>query len=578
MPKAAPDYRTDHLSCPLNAGKLVKVRELVLTLRRIAKQEARLQWQQFYQGGWQDFETTARKGWTRPWIRDGRLNVTFSQLVMCQVAGALQGYFGNVQNTYTELVSGSKLPAQIRHQLHFINRRQAWFWPCPIQVKQAITQPHPKTGKPVTREANIIVSDEVRALARGLIRRAMACHRKPHFRRFQPQLDQRVCLVQAAHTAQHPDWLVLSTLERGARLAAPLQAHPGFLARQAKTRLAQAMAAAAGEAGGSGVPMEAESQGAANTENACAVDTDPTSARKSRNPHPSRFQIPNTVRLQLSDDQQTLIVGVVTDMREVFAHQASSYQPLRASLTLDFGICTLFASDEGELHGRAWMQTLLKFDRLLTGIARHRQRLGLKTASERYRYHAGRLRGWLKTEINRILNAMVRKKRPAMLIVEALDFRNPNLSRRLNRLVQNAGRGLLTDKLAELEKQYGIAVEHRNAAYSSQECHRCGYVARNNRPSQDIFKCRFCGTCCHADVNAARVVRDRRSVAVSSPGKARVRATLVERINAFNARFPRPRGGPADPRWSNPYFREWANQVRSTEAAASSPSLAFGLA
>ena len=565
MPKAPPEYRTDHLACPLNAGKLVQVRALVLTLRRIAKQEAALQWQQFHRGGWQDFETTARKGWTRPWIQDGRLNVTFSQLVMCQVAGSLQGYFGNVQNTYTELVSGSNLPANIRHQLHFINRRKAWFWACPVQVKQAVTQLHSKTGKPVTRETNVIVSDEVRALARTLIRRALSQHRKPHFRRFQPQLDQRVCFVQAAHTAQHPDWLVLSTLEKGARMAVPLQAHQGFLTRQEKTRLAQAMVLAT------------------SNETTAIVGVDPLAmnpeaARKSRNPHPSRFQVPNTVRLQLSEDQQTLTVGVVTDMRAVFAQQVASFQPLRASLTLDFGLCTLFASDEGELHGRAWLETLLRFDRLLTGIARHRQRLGLKTASERYRYHAGRLRGWLKTELHRILNALIRKKRPAMLIVEALDFRNPNLSRRLNRLVQNFGKGVLIAKLAELEKQYGIAVEHRNAAYSSQECHGCGYVAKNNRRSQDDFRCRFCGTCCHADVNAARVVRDRRSVAVSSPGKARIRATLVERVSAFNARFPRPRGGPADPRWSNPYFRDWADQVRSPEAVASSPSLAFGLA
>ena len=574
MPKVAPEYRTDHLSCPRSAGKLVQVRDLVLTLRRIAQQEAARQWQQFHQGGWQDFEATARKGWTRPWIQDGRLNVTFSQLVMAQVAGALQGYFGNVHNTYKELVSGSKLPAQIRHQLHFINRRQAWFWPCPVQVKQAVTKAHPKTGKPVTRETNIIVSDEVRSLARTLIRRALSQHRKPHFRRFQPQLDQRVCFVQAAHTAQHPDWLVLSTLAGGRRLAVPLQTHQGFLARQEKTRLAQAMAAAS-DLASNNAPVGVEAPAVANTEDTSQVSA---AIRKARNPHPSRFQVPNTVRLQLSEDQQTLTVGVVTDMHEAFAQQIASYQPLRSSLTLDFGLCTLLASDEGEPHGRAWMQTLLKFDRLLTGIARHRQRLGLKTASERYRYHAGRLRGWLKTELHRILNALIRKKRPAMLIVEALDFRNPNLSRRLNRLVQNFGKGVLIAKLAELEKQYGIAVEHRNAAYSSQECHGCGYVAKNNRRSQDDFRCRFCGTCCHADVNAARVVRDRRSVAVSSPGKARIRATLVERVSAFNARFPRPRGGPADPRWSNPYFREWADQVRSPEAAASSPSLAFGLA
>ena len=47
------------------------------------------------------------------------------------------------------------------------------------------------------------------------------------------------------------------------------------------------------------------------------------------------------------------------------------------------------------------------------------------------------------------------------------------------------------------------------AAYSSQECHRCGHISANNRPSQAIFKCEKCGHEDHADKNAAKVIRDR---------------------------------------------------------------------
>lgn len=47
------------------------------------------------------------------------------------------------------------------------------------------------------------------------------------------------------------------------------------------------------------------------------------------------------------------------------------------------------------------------------------------------------------------------------------------------------------------------------AAYSSQECYRCGHISANNRPSQAIFKCEKCGHEDHADKNAAKVIRDR---------------------------------------------------------------------
>ena len=269
----------------------------------------------------------------------------------------------------------------------------------------------------------------------------------------------------------------------------------------------------------------------------------------------------------LSDDHRSLRIGVVSDMRAVFEHQAATYQPRCKALALDLGLCTLLATDDGELHGRNWLQTIERFDRLLTGIARHRQQLGLPVASERYRFHAQRLRGWLKTEIHRIVNRLIDRKRPETLIVEKLDFfRSPRLSRRLNRLVSNFGKGILTAKLAEIEKQFGIAVEHRDAAYTSQQCASCGYIDKRNRSTQAQFHCLFCTTRCQADVQAARALRHRRSVSSPVPNHRLGRQhLLVELTRHFNARHTRPRGGPTDPRFTNPYFRDWANAQSSPE-------------
>ena len=41
------------------------------------------------------------------------------------------------------------------------------------------------------------------------------------------------------------------------------------------------------------------------------------------------------------------------------------------------------------------------------------------------------------------------------------------------------------------------------AAYTSQACHQCGHVAKENRDSQAVFHCVECGYEANADVNAA---------------------------------------------------------------------------
>jgi putative transposase len=82
--------------------------------------------------------------------------------------------------------------------------------------------------------------------------------------------------------------------------------------------------------------------------------------------------------------------------------------------------------------------------------------------------------------------------------------------RGLNRGISHSGWGLLATRLQH--KAYG-RVEQIPAAYTSQRCSACGYVAPGNRKSQAVFECEACTTGpCNADVNAARNIAAGRAV------------------------------------------------------------------
>lgn len=197
------------------------------------------------------------------------------------------------------------------------------------------------------------------------------------------------------------------------------------------------------------------------------------------------------------------------------------------TVALDFGLCTLLASSEGNCYGRYWLDRLTVYDKQLTALAAQRQRLGLKTRSPKYDSLINRIRGFIKTEVGRIVNQFVRERPDLEIVVlEKLRFSSPHLSRRLNRIIQNCGLRKLKDKFQELAVVYGFSVVEVNPAYTSQTCSHCGWVSRGNRPSQKVFKCELCGKTCHADFNASRNLYERFILGEDKPSKQAILAML----------------------------------------------------
>ena len=204
-----------------------------------------------------------------------------------------------------------------------------------------------------------------------------------------------------------------------------------------------------------------------------------------------------------------------------------------------------------------------RIEKLIVGIARRRAPSGGNARdSQRYRKLGTRVRGMLKTRINAALNkaalnGIVQLHAPGALGVERLDFRLPGLSRRMNRLVTNCGRTVFRAKPGDLKDKFGITATEVPAPYTSQESSPCHYVDTRNRMSQSKFACRWCGSVTHADVNASRSIKQRRSLGLGSEwlGKAAILGVLVK---LHTERFPRPLGTAADPRLDNPYFAKSA--------------------
>src|SRR5690606_38487916 len=284
---------------------------------------------------------------------------------------------------------------------------------------------------PVQLKNGTPVSDEARVLARRIMRHVMARHRRPTFRRIGMRIDVRGVKIQNARQARgFPLWLRLMTTTRGRRIEVPFLPNRYALQRQGAFR--------------------------------------------------------NTIQVAEREDG-TLVFGLAKDVSGIYQRQREAYQPATERIALDLGLRTLFATDRGDLLGRGFMAHLAKLDRRITARAAHPQRMRRRpSSSKRYRRDVQRLRGFIRSEVNRVLNRIVERDCSAHLVLDRLNFRAPGLSRRMNRLLQNCGRAVVRQKLQDLEERHGVTATVVNAAYSSQEGSAGGYVGARNRGGERV--------------------------------------------------------------------------------------------
>jgi putative transposase-like DNA-binding protein len=93
----------------------------------------------------------------------------------------------------------------------------------------------------------------------------------------------------------------------------------------------------------------------------------------------------------------------------------------------------------------------------------------------------------------------------------------------------------IPEQIAWATARHGMAAHAVKAAYSSQECHRCHYVDRANRPDQQTFLCRVYAHRNHADRNASQNLASRfgDTELAACKNKVAVKALLMKRHDVW---------------------------------------------
>ena len=121
-----------------------------------------------------------------------------------------------------------------------------------------------------------------------------------------------------------------------------------------------------------------------------------------------------------------------------------------------------------------------------------------------------RLGRHVRQEINRAVNRMLADHPNARIVYEDLSVASMRFkAKSMNAYLYASNLAHIPKQLAWATAKRGMAAHTVKAAYSSQECHRCHYVDRANRPDQKTFKCVVCGYQDHADHNSSFNLADR---------------------------------------------------------------------
>lgn len=341
-----------------------------------------------------------------------------------------------------------------------------------------------------THKANVTlpISSDILFFMRKLIKRARKCIRFPQLKRIKTlKLDENVAVLEASKNATHFDYfLKLSTLQKGKPIYLPLKRNPYL---------------------------------------------DDCLRKGERLPF---------VQVRLTDKTCTISA--------IVSYDKASLRSSTESIGLDFGMVAMFTTSDGERHGLSSFTKLKIWDEELLKLTKDLQQQSIKLSTNaRYVQLQRRIKSYFKNEICRILNKLA-KKNVGVFVVEKLDFRAAGLSKRMNRLIGRTYRSFVKAKLARLEEQYGIQIIEVNPAYTSQECSRCHYVSKDNRKTQKDFVCQHCHFSCNADVNAGRVINQRRSLILEFPVYKKsstsytVRCQVQEASEACHRRYCHDKG------------------------------------
>jgi hypothetical protein len=180
---------------------------------------------------------------------------------------------------------------------------------------------------------------------------------------------------------------------------------------------------------------------------------------------------------------------------------------------VDIGMATIVATSQGKRYGQVSAQLRRQVEKSAQK-RRRKQKLNAclkKKGKSTVDLSDHKSEAFARNEIGQALNRMINDlPQGAAVAVERLNVQAMRFkSRQMNRALRAAQLGYVRDKLKFKLDEQGIRYRSVQAAYSSQECSKCGFVSPMNRRTQAKFACLWCGYEANADENAGSTLAKR---------------------------------------------------------------------
>jgi putative transposase len=381
---------------------------------------------------------------------DSKLSARYKQTCQYQVVGVLDSFLSNIQTEFKEYVIKSSISDEIKRDLFTINLNKEWLKNSALMVSNL-----------KLNEYRTIRYETVKIARKIFKHLILKKNSKPYFGNINMALDSKVAKVESKKTTgkdvakKYDFWLHISTLEAGKIIKIPLSTNPYFESKKGN--------------------------------------------------------IKNFLQVNYDKNEKEFSFSLMKEIPNLIDTYKNNVK--NETIAIDLGLRNLFATNYGDLIGRNFIDKLYDYDKKITKLASELQKHKIKlNQNKRYRKVVNKIKNYLKNEINRCINTVIRIHNPLKIIMEKLDFKSPALNKRMNRLLSKFGKGILTERLKNLEELYGIEIVYINPAYTSQECPSCGNVDKRNRNSQKNHCCTFCGKISNADVIGGKNIDHRSSM------------------------------------------------------------------
>jgi hypothetical protein len=185
-------------------------------------------------------------------------------------------------------------------------------------------------------------------------------------------------------------------------------------------------------------------------------------------------------------------------------------EPDAPVIGVDVGIANFLTTSDGKYYGtfNGKLRDRQKRDRekrrRKARLRKCLEKKGVKKLPSTSSKSGQRLIRHVRQEINRTVNQCLKEHQGYQLAYEQLSVATmKHKARAMNAYMRASNLAHIPKQIEWNAAKRGVQATAVKSAYTSQECQRCHYPDRTNRPDQQTFCCVVCGFQTHADLNAA---------------------------------------------------------------------------